>query len=234
MSKWFHLWWPKAGNQWKVVKNWITPFSASSSVPVERAKWMMLILFALHQNIFLKDAHGNPLLCSGVSAHSPRPRRLSWVSLVGQRVRRRRGGTSIITASYGARGASSWPHMVAHIAFDMAIYMGRYMDNDQQPPWLSFAKVFNFCFVSLLLKSIMVYGSTQHAIFKIFNRVSHKWKEILRNVPSFLSNTGIWGAVVGILEHGRVSRWYIGHNSPNPNAMPCLSLPSSSSPLISS
>ena len=37
----------------------------------------------------------------------------------------------------------------------------------------------------------------------------------------------------GILEHGRVSRWYIGHNSPNPNAIPCLSLPKSSSPSIS-
>ena len=97
--------------------------------------------------------------------------------MVGQRVRRRRGGTSIITASYGARRASSWPHMVAHIAFDMAIYMGRYMDNDHQPPWLSFAKVFNFCFISLLLKSIMVYGSTQHAILRRYNRVSHKWKE---------------------------------------------------------
>ena len=193
--------------------------------------WFFLLFT---KTLFLKDAHhGNPLLCSGVSAHSPRPRRLSWVSLAGQRVRRRRGGTSIITASYGARRASSWPHMVAHIAFDMAIYMGRYMDNDQQPPWLSFAKVFNFCFV-LLLKSIMVYGSAQHAILRRFNRDSHKWKESLQNVPSFPSNTGIWGAVVGILEHGRVSRWYIGHNSPNPNAMPCLSLPSSSSPLISS
>ena len=80
--------------------------------------------------------------------------------------------------------------MVAHIAFDMAIYMGRYMDNDQQPPWLSFAKVFNFSFV-LLLKSITVYDSALHAILRRFNGVSHKWKEILRNVPSFLSNTGI-------------------------------------------
>ena len=110
--------------------------SACSSVPVECPIQTCSFCHSL-KDCFFKMLVAIPCSALVYQPHSPRPTRLSWVSLVGQRVRRRREGTSIITASYGARRASSWPHMVAHIAFDMAIYMGRYMDNDQQPPWLS-------------------------------------------------------------------------------------------------
>ena len=52
-------------------------------------------------------------------------------------------GTSIIRASYGA---SSGLHMVAHIALDMAIYMGRYMANDLQLLWAPDSLGQNFCY----------------------------------------------------------------------------------------
>ena len=57
---------------------------------------------------------------------------LRLLSSLGQQAGPGQAGTSIIRASYGA---SSGLHMVAHIALDMAIYMGRYMANDLQLLW---------------------------------------------------------------------------------------------------
>ena len=74
------------------------------------------------------------VLYSAVSARWPEAHE-AILSILGWPASPSRALTSIITASYGAHRASPWPHMAAHIALDMAIYMGRYMDNDQQPPW---------------------------------------------------------------------------------------------------
>ena len=94
--------------------------------------------------------------------------------------------------------------MVAHIALDMAIYMGRYMDNDQQPHWLSFAKVLNFCFV-LSLKSITMFGSALNATY---SRDSIEILELYASFRNFIFSIPCWylRGSGGILEHGRVSR----------------------------
>ena len=68
---------------------------------------------------------------------------LRLLSSLGQQAGPGQAGTSIIRASYGA---SSGLHMVAHIALDMAIYMGRYMANDLQLLWAPDSLGQNFCY----------------------------------------------------------------------------------------
>ena len=82
---------------------------------------------------------GAPAWCISPIAWGP----LRLLSSLGQQAGPGQAGTSIIRASYGA---SSGLHMVAHIALDMAIYMGRYMANDLQLLWAPDSLGQNFCY----------------------------------------------------------------------------------------